>query len=113
MPFIILDTKESAEELQPRADIYRTPRGWVIKFDLAGVRSQDVQVKVEGPLVQVSGIRRDWIVEEGWCHYTLEISYSRFQRVIKLPRHLEGSRVATECREGMLLVHILEERDES
>jgi HSP20 family protein len=112
MPIIIFDKEDSVEDLQPSADIYRTPRGWVIKFDLAGVRSQDVQVLVEGPLVQVSGIRRDWIVEEGWCHYTMEISYSRFQRVIKLPRHLEHSRVVTECREGMLLVHILEEGDE-
>jgi HSP20 family protein len=113
MPFIIFDPQESVEDVQPKADIYRTPRGWVVKFDLAGVRSEDVQVEAEGALVRISGIRRDWIVEEGWCHYTMEISYSRFQRVIKLPRHLERSSIVTECREGMLLVHILEERDES
>jgi HSP20 family protein len=90
----------------PSFDVYRTARGWVLKLDLAGVRPEDVSVEVEGPRVFVRGVRRDRIVESGWRHYSMEISYCRFQRSIQLPSSLEGARIASEYRDGMLIVRI-------
>jgi HSP20 family protein len=94
---------------QPSADVYRTPDGWLVKLDLAGVRPEDTQVSVHGRHLIVRGTRRDWCVEEGCRHYSMEISYSRFERSIALPTDLEHARLATEHRHGMLLVRIRKE----
>jgi HSP20 family protein len=91
---------------QPPADIYRTHNGWLVKFDLAGVRPEDVQLSAHGGRLTISGLRRDWCVEEG-CHcYHMEIAYSHFQRSIALPCDLENAQIVAEAREGMLLVRI-------
>ena len=104
----ILFSRESSAGTgwQPPADIYRTASGWVIKFDLAGVRPEDVSVNLLGASITVRGIRRDWVVEKDWQHYSMEISYSRFERTIELPCDLTRTQVATECRSGMLLIRI-------
>jgi HSP20 family protein len=91
---------------QPSADIYRTREGWLVKFDLAGVRPEDVQLTAEDDRLIIRGLRRDWCVEEGYSCYHMEISYSHFERSIALPCDLEGARIVAEHREGMLLVRI-------
>ena len=93
----------------PAVDVYRNRHGWLVKFDLAGVRPEDVQIKVEGRHVSVRGTRRDWCVTEGCQHYSMEISYSQFERSISLPIDLGQARVSTEYRHGMLLVRIQKE----
>jgi len=93
---------------RPSADVYRFPRGWLLKFDLAGVRMEDVKVEVHGCRISVSGVRRDWLIEEGASHYSMEISYNRFERTIELPCHLKSPRVALEGRNGLLIIRLTE-----
>ncbi|HKJ08508.1 MAG TPA: Hsp20/alpha crystallin family protein [Gammaproteobacteria bacterium] len=91
---------------RPAADVYRIPQGWLIKFELAGVRPEDIDLHVGGRVVTVSGRRYDCDLVEGCQFHSLEISYSQFQRAIALPQTLEGTRISTEFRQGMLLVRI-------
>src|SRR5262245_40337385 len=91
---------------RPPADVYRTRGGWLIKFDLAGVRPEDVVVTTQGPRLTVRGTRRDWCLEEGCSHYQMEIAYSHFERTLELPADLERARVTAEHRDGMLLVRV-------
>lgn len=88
----------------PRADVYRTPTGWLVKFDLAGVEPEDVQVEASRSQIRVVGVRRDHFVEKGFRHHSMEISYSRFERTVRLPGETEVRSVRTEYREGMLIV---------
>ncbi len=90
----------------PAADIYRTRQGWLVKFDLAGVRPGDVQLHAEGNALTVRGERRDCSIEEGCCCYRLEITYDRFERTVELPCNLDAAHVSAEHHEGMLLVRI-------
>jgi HSP20 family protein len=96
---------------QPPADVYRSASGWLIKFDLAGIRPDEVVVRVSGRCLTVSGCRRDWVTEEGHSHYRMEIAYSHFERVIELPIDLEPARMATDYRDGMLLVRVQTENE--
>jgi len=90
----------------PAADIYRGDRGWLIKFDLAGVRPQDIHLAVEGRRLVVRGVRRDLSVVEGQQAYSMEIAYNRFQRSIELPCDLMDVEIRSEYRDGMFLVSI-------
>ena len=95
---------------EPAADLYRTTDGWVIKVELAGVRLGDVRIDLREDQIVVSGIRRDWLVAEGCRQYSMEISYSPFERMFKVPCSLRDAVVSTEYRDGMLLVHLACER---
>jgi HSP20 family protein len=94
---------------RPPADVYRIRGGWLVKFDLAGVRREDIRVTACGRRLRVEGTRRDWQIDEGQQHYCMEISYSHFERSVELPAELEQARVSTEYRDGMLLVRLLTE----
>lgn len=91
---------------QPNTDIYRTPWGWLVKLDLAGVRPDEVELTLRGNRLTVHGIRRDYALEESCQCYQMEISYSRFERTIDLPIDAAPAHIDAEHRHGMLLVRI-------
>jgi HSP20 family molecular chaperone IbpA len=91
---------------QPAVDVYRTPTGWLAKFDLAGIRLEDIRLEVEGRILRVQGIRRDMTLEEDWDYHCLEIAYSQFERQVEFPMSLERASITTEYQAGMLLVRI-------
>jgi HSP20 family protein len=99
---------ESFQEVgwRPAADVYRHPNGWLAKFDLAGVRPEEIQVRVQGRRLSVRGVRRDCFLEEGCCYESMEISYSSFERQLEFPVDLDNARISTEYQLGMLLVRI-------
>jgi HSP20 family protein len=103
---------QSPTPWQPLADVYRTKDGWVLKFDLAGVRPDEVTVGIRGRRVCVSGVRRDSVVEEGCSYYSMEISYNRFERYLDMPADLENARVTIEARDGLLMVRMITEGNE-
>jgi len=92
---------------QPPADVYRTSYGWLVKFDLAGVRPEDIAVTARGERLSVQGRRRDLVVEDQGCSsYSMEITYSQFERTLELPCDLSRAHVTTDYRDGMLFVRI-------
>jgi len=90
----------------PAVDVYQLSQGWLIKFDLAGVKPTDIEVRVGGRRLTVRGRRRDWIVQEVCTAYSMEISYDQFERILELPCSLDEADIQTEYREGMLLVRL-------
>src|SRR5437660_887972 len=86
----------------PSADVYRSRSGWLVKFDLAGVRPEDIVVSAGASRLTVCGRRRDWTIEEGHRYYRMEIAYSHFERTLELPCRLDDARITSEFREGML-----------
>jgi HSP20 family protein len=91
---------------RPSADVYRTSDAWLLKFDLAGVKLEDLQITVAGTRLTVSGVRRDWMVTQGCQAYRMEISYNQFERSVELPCNLDEADCRYEYRDGMLLVTI-------
>jgi len=89
---------------RPSADVYRTGNGWLLKFELAGLGPADIHVAARGSTITVSGVRRDRMVEEGCCQYSMEISYSRFERKIHLPCEIESADLDIKYKKGILLV---------
>jgi len=93
----------------PAADVYRTREGWIVKVDLAGIKPEDVEIGINGPVLRISGSRRDGICGEGISHYQLEITYSRFEKTIQFPRSIEHATVLRDYRDGLLILRLHEE----
>ena len=94
----------------PAADVYRTADGWIVKVDLAGIKPSDVEVTVDGDVLRVSGSRRDGTCGEGVSHYQLEITYSRFEKMIQFPRSIEHVQIERDYRDGLLTLRLREEQ---
>jgi len=107
--FLTADSPSGEALWRPRADIYHTHDGWLVKLELAGVRPEDMTIWARGSCLTMRGIRRDRLIKEGWNCYAMEISYSRFERCITLPCDLEAAHIAVRCQDGMLLVHVAAE----
>jgi len=93
----------------PATDVYQTRSGWVVKFELPGVRREDIDLQVQGQRMTLRGIRRDCRDQEECVYYRMEIAYSRFERAVELPCDLGRADITTEYRDGMLFVRISEE----
>jgi HSP20 family protein len=102
MPF----QRTSGPLWQPAADIYRCPQGFKVKLDLAGVKPEDLEVLVAENRIIIRGVRRDSVITQGWTYQQLEITYSRFERVLQIPCDLTKADIRVESTDGWLLVHI-------
>ena len=91
---------------QPPVDIYRTRRGWLLKYELAGVNIEDLRLSINDSTLRLTGTRRDLCCGEDCIHHTMEIAYSRFERSVEMPHSLAGATVRPELVNGMLMVSI-------
>jgi HSP20 family protein len=89
----------------PAVDIYRTRSGWLVKFELAGVKADDIDLTALGNRLTLRGARRDTVID-ACSYYRMEIEYSNFERSVELPCDLKRADITTDFRDGMLLVHI-------
>jgi HSP20 family protein len=94
----------------PAADVYRTHGGWIVKVDLAGIEPADIEVTIDGPVLRISGSRRDGTCGEGVSHYQLEITYSRFEKMIQFPRSIEHASIERDYHDGLLILRLHEEQ---
>ena len=97
----------------PAADVYRTTEGWIVKVDLAGIRPADIEVTIDDRVLRISGSRRDGTCGEGVSHYQLEITYSRFEKMIQFPRSIEQASIDRDYRDGLLILRIRESHEQS
>src|SRR5947209_11510687 len=95
----------------PAADVYRSKDGWIVKVDLAGIKPADVDVTLDNDVLRISGSRRDGTCGEGVSHYQLEITYSRFEKMIKFPRSIEHVKIERDYSDGLLTLRLREEQE--
>jgi HSP20 family protein len=100
---------EQSPEWRPATDVYRVPDGWVVKFELAGVAPEDIELTARGRALRIRGRRRDRCLSPDCKQLHMEIAYSRFERQVELPGDLQRAQIETEFRDGMLLVRIQRE----
>jgi HSP20 family protein len=91
---------------QPRVDVYRCNEGWLVKVELAGVAQQDIRIEVAHDSLTIEGQRKDWCVPDTSESLSMEISYDRFKRTIRLPEVIRTEDIRTDYREGMLLIYL-------
>jgi HSP20 family protein len=95
----------------PAADVYKRQEGWTVKVDLAGVKLDDIAISIEGSKLRISGRRLDSVYDEGVAYHQLEITYSRFEKVLKFPCSIEGATITRDYRDGLLILQLRSEHD--
>jgi len=98
--------RPSERHWSPAADVYRTREGWLVKVDLAGVQSDEVEITVAGRVLVIAGTRRDAHCSETVSYHQVEITYSRFEKTLRFPCVIEGARVESDYRDGLLIIRL-------
>jgi HSP20 family protein len=90
----------------PAADVYRSADGWIVKVDLAGVCSDELEILVAASSLRIRGCRRDGLFQEGFSYQQMEIMYSRFEKTIEFPCEIEEASLSHDYRDGFLIVKL-------
>jgi HSP20 family protein len=90
----------------PAADVYQAPGGWIVKVDLAGICSDELQIEIRNSLLSIRGCRRDTHYREGFVYQQMEITYSRFEKTIEFPSPIEGASIRQDYRDGFLIIDV-------
>jgi HSP20 family protein len=95
----------------PAADVYRCNEGWVVKLDLAGVCSDELEIEIRDSRLRISGCRKDTVIREGFVYQQMEITYSRFEKTIQFPAPIEGASLKHDYRDGFLIINLHRSED--
>lgn len=91
---------------RPPVDVLRYGGRWFIKLEVAGVCPEEVEITARENALLIRGCRRDMLLEQGYYYHSLEISYSKFERIIELPFTIDAETVHWQYQDGMLLVQL-------
>ena len=94
----------------PAADVYRVADGWVVKVDLAGICSEELEIELRDSILTIRGCRKDTHYREGFVYQQMEITYSRFEKSIKFPGPIEGASIGRDYRDGFLIINVRREQ---
>ena len=94
----------------PAADVYRSQDGWIVKVDLAGICADELELELDQSSLRIRGCRRDTFYKEGLTYQQMEITYSRFEKMIKFPRSIEHASIERDYRDGLLILRLREEQ---
>jgi len=90
----------------PNTDIYVTEAGLVIKAELAGMKSDSLEITVEAQRLRINGVRPDCCRSPQCSFLVMEISYGPFETVLDLPAGYDLSLAKAVYVNGFLRVDV-------
>lgn len=104
------NVKPSGRLWLPSADVYQTPDGWLVKVELAGVSTEDIEIEIQGNVLYIAGTRRDQMCQAvGVSYHQMEITYSRFEKTLQFPASIEGASIEHNFDNGLLIIRLWKE----
>jgi len=90
----------------PNTDVYVTDSGLVVKVELAGMRSDHLEITVEGNQLRISGTRPDGCRAPKCSFLVMEINYGPFESVLELPPGYDLSQAKAAYLNGFLRIDV-------
>jgi HSP20 family protein len=90
----------------PNTDVYATEGGLVVKVELAGMKSDSLDIVVEGSRLRISGVRQDSCRSMQSSFLVMEITYGPFETVLDLPSDYDLSQAKAVYLNGFLRIDV-------
>src|SRR6185295_6753162 len=90
----------------PNTDVYATDTGLVIKVELAGMRSENLEITVEGSRLRICGNRPDGCRATKCSFLVMEINYGPFESVLELPHGYDLGQAKAAYLNGFLRIDV-------
>lgn len=92
------------QEWLPDIDIFERDEKIVVKMDLPGLKPEDVDVTLEGDMLQITGKRETEKEVKEENYYCSERAFGEFSRAIRLPEGVTADAIEATFKEGVLEV---------
>jgi HSP20 family protein len=90
----------------PRVDMFDRKDTLVVRAELPGMRSEDIDLTVENSELVISGSRSFEQDEETKGFHRQEIFHGSFERAVYLPDEFDPDKIAAQYRDGILEITI-------
>ena len=90
----------------PNTDVYETDNGLVVKVELAGMRSENLEITVEGNRMRIMGNRPDGCRAAKCSFRVMEINYGPFESLLELPEAYDLSQAKAAYLNGFLRIDV-------
>src|SRR5438552_13022312 len=90
----------------PNTDVYATDNGVVVKVELAGMRSEHLEITVEANRLRISGSRPDGCRAAKCSFLAMEIDYGPFESVLELPAGYDLTQAKAAYLNGFLRIDV-------
>lgn len=88
----------------PATDVFETEKAVVVRLEVAGVRSDDLKVTVDGDVLRVSGVRRPPVDADLQRLHQMEIAFGPFERSLRISIPFDRNGVVARIEEGFLTI---------
>lgn len=97
----------------PSVDVYETDGELVVKAELPGMSSKDVDITLTDDSLTIKGEKKQAEEVKGDNYYRRETVYGAFQRTIPLPVAVKQDKVKATFKDGVLEIRLPKEKVES
>ena len=99
-----LSERMGGDRWQPAADVYETEKAIVVRLELAGVSSAEVQVSVDGDVLRIRGRRQPRVEADAQRLHQMEIAFGPFERALRIAIPFVRDQVSAQLEDGFLRV---------
>lgn len=96
----------------PYLDVYEKPDSFVVKADLPGMSSEDIEVTLDQNLLSISGERKVTEAVDEENYHRIERRFGSFRRTVSLPARIDADGIQANFADGVLEV-IVPKADEA
>jgi len=90
----------------PPADVFLSGGQVVVRFEVAGVKREDIDLTYKDGELTVRGMRLECEDQQKEGYWQMEIPHGPFQRKVKIPCPVDPDRIDAVCRDGILEVRL-------
>ena len=97
------ETTVPARLFMPTADIYENANALTVVLEMPGVDKSNVDINVEGGVLQIDG-RLDFAKYEGMQPVYTEYNIGHYRRSFSLSNKIDQNRIGAEMKDGVLTI---------
>ena len=90
----------------PALDIAETDNEIVVKAEVPGCKSDDIDISVHNNTLVISGQKKDEEKKEGKGIYHVERSFGSFRRELNLAAEVDPKKIEAVCENGVLTLRL-------
>lgn len=90
----------------PPVDVSETDNEVVVRTEIPGIASRDLEISVAGTTLSISGKKDESEETEGEEFYRCERRFGVFRRVIELPGSVDPDKVTADSENGVITVRV-------
>jgi HSP20 family protein len=90
----------------PAVDISETPKEYLVKAEIPGIKKEEVRITVDNGVLMLSGERKSEKESKDEKLHRVERFYGAFERSFSLPDDVVADRIAADYKDGVICVHL-------